>query len=850
MQAPEPAWASLDASYLKDVKPLLKQYCQRCHSGKHPEAEIDLEHFATLDAVRKSPRVWQRVLEMLDTAQMPPMDAKQPNAAERTKLQTWVRDYLKLEARAQAGDPGKVTLRRLSNAEYTYTVRDLTGVDTLQPAKEFPVDGAAGEGFTNTGDALAMSPALFVKYLDAAKRIAKHAVLLPDGIRFSPHTTRQDWTNDVLAEIRAIYGAYSDSNASSQVKLQGLVWDTKQGGRLPIEKYLHATLAERAALQSGTKSIDVAAKERALSPKYLGLVWARLNDRELSLLLDLVRARWREAKPDDAAALAVEISRWQGALWKFGSVGHIGKVGGPKAWMEPIDPLVAKQDLRVKIAPTSSNEVTLYLSATNVGAGNDYVVWQSPRLVAPGRADIPLKDLRAKIDDLTALRAELFADTEKYLRAVDEAAGIDGKPDLAALARKHAVAPPALAAWLDYVGVGSGPAKVVGHFTKKLPASAAFKAIQGWGTSETPLVVANSSDDSFRIPGTIKPHSVAVHPSPKLNAVVGWQSSVAGKVRIEAKVVHAHPECGDGVSFTIELRRGATRQRLAAGIAQGAKEPKIDPIDIGIKQGDLISIVIGPRANHACDMTAVDLTLSVGDKSWDLAKDVSDDLLAANPHADRFGNKSVWHFYTEPVAGASDSAFVMPHDSVLDRWRSATTPDEKARLAAAVQKLLTAGAAEFARFAGRSPVPPTHGVQRSAPGPLARCSTAQKPKDDGSMGPRSGVVRPSSAWRRQSGRGELVCQGAICRRDPPACGPGRRLRIGDDWRPARRSRAKASVQLQVLAARPAANDLAAARRADPRRPGRRCPQASCRRARCLPRIVPASGVLHENRAGR
>src|SRR5206468_12445112 len=104
------------------------------------------------------------------------------------------------EAYANAGDPGPVVLRRLNNAEYTYTVRDLTGVD-LQPAREFPADGAAGEGFTNTGNALVMSSALFTKYLDAAKGIAAHAVLLPDGVRFSRGTTRRDWTDELLGQI-------------------------------------------------------------------------------------------------------------------------------------------------------------------------------------------------------------------------------------------------------------------------------------------------------------------------------------------------------------------------------------------------------------------------------------------------------------------------------------------------------------------------------------------------------------------------------------------------------------------------------------------------------------------------
>ena len=83
-------------------------------------------------------------------------------------------------------------MRRLSNAEYTYTLRDLTGVETLDPAREFPTDGAAGEGFSNAGAALVMSPALLTKYLDAAKEISAHAVLLPDGIAFSAHTSPRD----------------------------------------------------------------------------------------------------------------------------------------------------------------------------------------------------------------------------------------------------------------------------------------------------------------------------------------------------------------------------------------------------------------------------------------------------------------------------------------------------------------------------------------------------------------------------------------------------------------------------------------------------------------------------------
>src|SRR5438270_4362745 len=124
---------------------------------------------------------------------MPPKDKPQPTAEGRKLLVSWIRGFLDAEARARAGDPGEVPLRRLSNAEYNATIRDLTGVD-LQPTREFPADGAAGEGFTNAAEALTdISPILLTKYFAAAKDIAAHAVLLPDGFRFAPTKTRRDW---------------------------------------------------------------------------------------------------------------------------------------------------------------------------------------------------------------------------------------------------------------------------------------------------------------------------------------------------------------------------------------------------------------------------------------------------------------------------------------------------------------------------------------------------------------------------------------------------------------------------------------------------------------------------------
>ncbi|MEO8499195.1 MAG: DUF1587 domain-containing protein, partial [Planctomycetota bacterium] len=165
----------LQKQYDDQIQSILKQFCLDCHSTEKQEGELDLQRFAALADVRRDPKAWQKVAEMLDNGEMPPEDSEQPSDAQRKQLRAWVESYLNSEALANAGDPGPIVLRRLSNAEYTYTIQDLTGVESLDPTREFPVDGAAGEGFTNTGSAQGMSPSLVQKYLDAAKEVADHA---------------------------------------------------------------------------------------------------------------------------------------------------------------------------------------------------------------------------------------------------------------------------------------------------------------------------------------------------------------------------------------------------------------------------------------------------------------------------------------------------------------------------------------------------------------------------------------------------------------------------------------------------------------------------------------------------
>ncbi len=64
---------------------------------------------------------------------MPPKPVPPPPEEAREQVMDWIQAVRAEEVRKSAGDPGLVLPRRLSNAEYDYTVRDLTGQD-MQPS--------------------------------------------------------------------------------------------------------------------------------------------------------------------------------------------------------------------------------------------------------------------------------------------------------------------------------------------------------------------------------------------------------------------------------------------------------------------------------------------------------------------------------------------------------------------------------------------------------------------------------------------------------------------------------------------------------------------------------------------
>ncbi len=687
------------------VQPLLQKYCLGCHSTKLKRGSLDLERFSTLDHIRKDLKPWQGLIEQIEAGEMPPKDKPQPTADEKKQLLAWVRGFLDSEAKARAGDPGHVPLRRLSNAEYNYTIRDLTGVD-LQPAREFPADGAAGEGFTNAAEALTdISPALFTKYLNAAKDIADRAVLLPDGFRFSTTKTRRDWTDEGTAALRKFYAAFAPAD-----------------GKLPVQPYLVATVRHRDLLTAG-KFAEVAAKEK-LNPKYLGVLWETLTEKTPSQPLDSIRAKWRTATEKDVPALAAEVAAWQAALWRTVRVGSYVQTG----WGEgagagkPIDSLTrqvavdppaaesAPLRLAVKPAPGQS-EVMLYLAAHEAGAGGG-VVWSRPRFEGAGKPTLLLKDYPQFGAAFEVDYPSVVANSARYLAAVIEAAN-DKKVTPEDLAKKHDIDAAFLKKWIEVLAVEPFkkdadpdaigrivPAVALELLEEKTTRNPEKPAINGWHKKGTdlPVLVTNSSDKLEQIPGKVPAHGVGVHPMPKEFVAVVWKSPIAGSVKVAAKIVHAHPACGNGVAWWLEHRRGNRAAVFGEGAVDLGGEAQPPAKTLKLEKGDVIILAVDAKEeNHVCDMTEISFTITESEKPgwvWDLAKDIANTVLDGNPHGDTHGNKDTWSFVrgpTRPLGKGISS--IIPPASLLGKWRDAAADpkrqEEAAKLAEQVQTLLS-----------------------------------------------------------------------------------------------------------------------------------------------------------------
>ncbi len=503
---------NLAQSFAKQVQPLLVKTCGKCHGKVPTDNDLDLTSFSSAEAIVAKPKVLSDVAERLRLGDMPPKDAPQPTQAEREQLLGWISAALDAEAAARAGDPGPVTLRRLSNSEYDNAIRDLTGVD-LRPtrAREFPADSVGGEGFANVGDAMPVTPGLVERYHHAARDVAARAVLLPGGFRFSPSTERPDWTEEALKPLRTFHARYAGPN-----------------GEPPLAAHLAATLKHRDRItRDGAAAIVAVAAEEKLNATYLAALWDGLSGQSLPVR--------RTSSPAKAESDGLQVRRTQAEV-----------DAETKQWREKAAQLEAEKQRRTTALQSAKKAIeSQWVSSKRVLAESKVAEGGSvpfERKVSVQRGELLL---------LTVLPNENHgADSTLVEWSIRETAGeqrtwnvsdlvpnlLKGNP----LSDKHE------ARW-SFLETTSTPT----FLTDRRDGNAGRPELKSWSLGSEPSVFVNSAAEAVKVWTTLPARSVFVHPGPKRPVSVAWTSPISGELLVAGRVADAHPAGLDGVSFEL-----------------------------------------------------------------------------------------------------------------------------------------------------------------------------------------------------------------------------------------------------------------------------------------------------------
>jgi cytochrome c553 len=170
------------ANFARDVKPLLAEFCVRCHGVKATRGGVDLARFADDRSAAREHKLWQRVLDQVRSGEMPPARQPRPSAAQRALLAHWLRRTVATIEHTDPArrDPGPALARRLTRTEYDRTIRDLVGIDfNSAEVVGMPEDG--GSGFENLASRLSLSAAQMEKYFTAADKILARVLGRPAG---------------------------------------------------------------------------------------------------------------------------------------------------------------------------------------------------------------------------------------------------------------------------------------------------------------------------------------------------------------------------------------------------------------------------------------------------------------------------------------------------------------------------------------------------------------------------------------------------------------------------------------------------------------------------------------------
>ena len=298
-----------DVNPRQAVKAVLEQHCFACHGLTAPKGGLSLAKLMEERSLGEHFLEWVRVITVLEQQTMPPKGAPSPDEVERRQVIDWVRGTIDEHARRHAGDPGEVTVRRLTSGEYRHVIHDLTGVplETAALGIDTATDSVGGEGFASFGEVQFMQDATLERYLAAARKVADHAVIGAGPLEFF---TDPGKTGFELAAIERIRGIYAKAGFRTVSGEGGRPFGLDKYGRALYVAWQHR---HRARLGRPSATIAALAADEGISKEFathLNEVFNRPRQGEpLGHPLAEAVARWERLARPASSRLSPEFER-------------------------------------------------------------------------------------------------------------------------------------------------------------------------------------------------------------------------------------------------------------------------------------------------------------------------------------------------------------------------------------------------------------------------------------------------------------------------------------------------------------------------------------------------------------
>ncbi|MES2981022.1 MAG: DUF1592 domain-containing protein [Verrucomicrobiota bacterium] len=184
--------SAAEETFKSKVLPFFEANCIDCHGPKKSKGKVTLHTLTSEISGEENLELWQSILDMVESGEMPPDDEPQPSDEERAAVVKWIESALHLQTEKVDETHTPPIARRLTNVEYENTMRDLLGID-LKLISGLPNDPVIPYKFNNTAHLMQIGPEQIDRYLETARRAM--ASVIVDPITPTVHKSRQEWLN-------------------------------------------------------------------------------------------------------------------------------------------------------------------------------------------------------------------------------------------------------------------------------------------------------------------------------------------------------------------------------------------------------------------------------------------------------------------------------------------------------------------------------------------------------------------------------------------------------------------------------------------------------------------------------